>query len=437
MLASIEISQAMYDCAHEVGVALARDSAAISTLMSRRVQGPVLLLGTWFGPSLMAELERLAPDRVVAAGFEEQVLERSLAEFDFELVPVDQQATLSPLGVSYDRVWLVDNDAPVAALTALGHQIGAKVIVVSGDLRALPPETREMIYGVSQVEVLSDLGEDAAWQLAAIRRGDQIPGGGLLMFEPGFDRRMVAIYGHPVTGALGVLGEQGPDESVERLQAISEGYDADGYVVLPTFEIIATVASAAAGGDGDYSGETARDEIRPWVEVAAANDIYVVLDLQPGRTDFLTQARMYEEFLRLPHVGLALDPEWRLRPNEVHLEQIGTVDAAEINRVAEWLAGIVREEALPQKLLILHQFRYSMITNRHLVEAPPELAVLIQMDGQGPLGTKYATWNALTSQPDAHQFYWGWKNFYDEDSPTATSEQVLELTPTPVFVSYQ
>ena len=78
-----------------------------------------------------------------------------------------------------------------------------------------------------------------------------------------------------------------------------------------------------------------------------------------------------------------------------------------------------------------------MITNRHLVEAPPELAVLIQMDGQGPLGTKYATWNALTSQPDAHQFYWGWKNFYDEDSPTATSEQVLELTPTPVFVSYQ
>ncbi len=36
------------------------------------------------------------------------------------------------------------------------------------------------------------------------------------------------------------------------------------------------------------------------------------------------------------------------------------------------------------------------------------------------------------------QFYeWGWKNFYDEDSPMATPEQVLELSPNPVFVSFQ
>ena len=40
--------------------------------------------------------------------------------------------------------------------------------------------------------------------------------------------------------------------------------------------------------------------------------MYVVLDLQPGRTDFLTQAKRYEPLLALPHVGLALDPEWRL-----------------------------------------------------------------------------------------------------------------------------
>ena len=436
-LASIEISQVVYNCAHEVGVALARDSAAISTLASRPIQGPLLLLETWFDPSLMAELERLAPERVLAAGFEEQVLETSLAEFRFELIPVDEQATLPAREASSDRIWLVGADAPVAALTALGHQIGAKVMVVSGDLRALSPETREMIYGAAQVEVLSNLGEDAAWQLAVIRRGDEIPGGGLLMFETERPRRLVAMYGHPSGPALGVLGEQGIDEGIQRLHTIVEGYDADGSVVLPTFEIIATVAQAAAGSDGDYSGETARDEIRLWVEMAAANDIYVVLDLQPGRTHFLTQARMYEEFLRLPHVGLALDPEWRLKPHELHMEQIGTVDAAEVNQVVEWLAGIVREEALPQKLLIVHQFQPSMITNRELIETPPELAVLIQMDGQGPIDTKYGSWSRLTRPPDADQFHWGWKNFYDEDIPTPTAEQVLALSPYPAFVSYQ
>ena len=123
--------------------------------------------------------------------------------------------------------------------------------------------------------------------------------------------------------------------------------------------------------------------------------------------------------------------------NEVHLRQIGTVDAEEINEVVAWLAGVVREESLPQKLLIVHQFRFSMITNRELIETPPELAVVIQMDGQGSLGAKYNTWNVLTKGTEERGFRWGWKNFYDEDSPTATPEQVLELTPVPVFVSFQ
>ena len=99
--------------------------------------------------------------------------------------------------------------------------------------------------------------------------------------------------------------------------------------------------------------------------------------------------------------------------------------------------GVVREQALPQKLLIVHQFASSMITNRELINTPPELAVLVHMDGQGALKGKYGTWNRLTGQPDADQFHWGWKNFYDEDSPMATPEQVLELTPNPVFVSFQ
>ena len=340
-------------------------------------------------------------------------------------------------GMSYDRVWLVASAEEAAALTGLGDQADVGVFILPNGLQDIPPEIRAAISNASEVELLSDFGENAAWRLDVLLRGHELPGGGLLLFESDFGRRLVAIYGHPMTPALGVLGEQGPGKGVERLDSIAEGYDADGSVVLPTFEIIATVASARAGSDGDYSGETALNEIRPWVETAAANDMYLVLDLQPGRTDFLTQAKLYEEFLRLPHVGLAIDPEWRLKPDEVHLRQIGTVDAAEINQVVEWLAGIVREEALPQKLLIVHQFRLSMITDRDLIETPRELAVLIHMDGQGPIGSKYDTWNALTNQADADRFHWGWKNFYDEDDPTATPEQVLELTPTPVYVSFQ
>ena len=345
-----------------------------------------------------------------------------------------------PEAAPYDRVWIVDDAEYAAASAAAADQAGVGVVAATGDLRALPRSAREAISAASEVEVLSDLGEDAAWQLRVIRRGEELPGGGLLLFEPGDEspgRRLVAAYGHPSTAGLGVLGEQGPEDAVERLRSIAEGYGEDGSAVLPTFEIIATVASASAGADGDYSSMTDREVIRPWIEAAAANGVYVVLDLQPGRSDYLSQAKYYEEFLRLPHVGLALDPEWRLKPHQVHLAQIGTVDSAEINQVVDWLAGIVREEALPQKLLIVHQFRFSMITNREQIETPPELAVLIHMDGQGSLAAKYNTWNLLTGRADVDRFYWGWKNFYDEDLPMATPEQVLDRSPKIVFVSFQ
>ena len=68
----------------------------------------------------------------------------------------------------------------------------------------------------------------------------------------------------------------------------------------------------------------------------------VLLDLQPGRAGPLDQAVRYAELLRLPHVGLAVDPEWRLGRHQRPLHQTGSIDAAEINRTSAWLAALVR-----------------------------------------------------------------------------------------------
>ena len=293
---------------------------------------------------------------------------------------------------------------------------------------------QEQAKGTSEVWVVGASADSDRWWLEVNLLGPELPGGGSTMFP---DRRLVAFYGVTHTGVLGVLGEQGPSEGLERMAPYLEEYAADGLPTIPTFEIIATVATARAGRDGDYSGEISVEDLTPWVEFAAGEGVYVVLDLQPGRTDFLTQAKYYEELLALPHVGLALDPEWRLRSDQVHLRQIGSVDAAEVNAVAEWLAELVRRERLPQKLLMVHQFRFTMIRDRETISVPPELAVVIHMDGQGPLATKYSTWGALTAGAEEQGWHWGWKNFFDEDYPLATPEQVLELDPLVVFVSYQ
>jgi hypothetical protein len=337
-------------------------------------------------------------------------------------------------------VWLVDAGEPELALAAAAAATssgGLMALVDGHDLRRIPEVGRALRAapgGAHLVRLVGEIGEDASWQLPLLLEGEELPGGGYLMF-PG--RRLVALYGHAWAPELGVLAEQGPEAAVERIRPIAAEYAQEGVVVVPAFEIIATVADSRPGDDGNYSNETPLDDIRPLIEAAGEAGLYVLLDLQPGRSDFLTQARLYEEFLRLPFVGLALDPEWRLGPDEFHLQQYGSVLAAEINEVAGWLAGLVREEHLPQKMLLLHQFRLSMLPDREGVEIPPELAVVIQMDGQGALEDKYATWAAVTAGTEGSGWWWGWKNFYDEDSPMATPEQVLGLAPSVVYVSYQ
>jgi hypothetical protein len=207
--------------------------------------------------------------------------------------------------------------------------------------------------------------------------------------------------------------------------------------VIPTFEIIASVASAGPT-DGDYSEEWPPATFADWIRVAQENGAYVILDLQPGREDFLTQAKQYEELLSLPFVGLALDPEWRLQPDQVHLQQVGQVSAAEVNTVVDWLGDLVRDNGLPQKMLIVHQFQSRMIVDRDTLKQRPELQMVIQMDGQGPIPTKDETYAVLTAGTEQAHWRWGWKNFFDEDSPeTASPAYTINHAPVPVFVSYQ
>lgn len=336
-----------------------------------------------------------------------------------------------------DTTWLVDpaEGAIAAVASVAAHARDDALLPISADdLRSGRGRTARLTGSDIDLSVLvGTTNSNAGWQLETVIRGEPLPWGGFRLFD---GQRMVALYGSVETSALGVLGEQGLDATVTRLREVAAPYDADGAVVVPAFELITTVASASAEPSGDYSRRTPIELLRPWVDRAAEEGLYVLLDLQPGRTDFLTQAREYEELLRHPHVGLALDPEWRLEPDEFHLRQIGSVDAAEVQQVVSWLAELTREARLPQKLLVLHQFRFSMLPDRDTIAIPPELAGVVHMDGQGPLSSKYDTYGAITAGAE-DRWLWGWKNFYDEDLPRATPTQVLDLDPLPVLITYQ
>ena len=208
--------------------------------------------------------------------------------------------------------------------------------------------------------------------------------------------------------------------------------------MVPTFEIIATVAQAAAGADGNYSAESSVASLLPWVQQANAAGLYVVLDLQPGSADVLAQAKLYTSLLQLPGVGLAIDPEWALAPGAVAARiKSGASTRAQINAVGAWLEQLTAARHLPQKLFVLHQFRLSMIGHESALKTNyDDVAVLIHMDGQGGTPNKISTWTSVVhTAPKGLPF--GWKNFYKEDHPTMTPEQTMAQQPTPVMISYQ
>ncbi|GAA4735813.1 hypothetical protein GCM10025783_02240 [Amnibacterium soli] len=279
-------------------------------------------------------------------------------------------------------------------------------------------------------------GTDLAWSVAAARTGWTYAGGS----QRAFDGRSlhVALYGTPGDRALGVLGHQGEAATLTRVRALGAQYAAlTDRTVSPMLEVIATVAAGGPTDDGDYSGEVDAARLEPYVDAALAAHVPVILDLQPGRQDFLSQAKQYASLLEKPGVGLALDPEWRLGPKQKPLVQIGRVSAAEVNRTSAWLAGLVRAKGLPPKPFVLHEFRLTMLQDRSsIVVDRPELDTLIHVDGQGGQPDKQATWRAVRN--GAPHVAWGWKNFLETDHPVLTPKQTLQqVHPTPDLITYQ
>jgi len=259
-----------------------------------------------------------------------------------------------------------------------------------------------------------------------------LPGGRTRIF--GDKRFLVAYYGSANTGSLGVLGETSPDRMVKRLRAAAAPFERPGSKTQIVFELIVTVADASPGKDGDYSHDIAKADVQRYIDAAHEHDALLLLDIQPGRAGFLSVVRRWKWALEDPYVGLALDPEWRMGRHGVPGHKIGSVSAAEVDRVSKWLKNLVQDEKLPQKLFVLHQFRTDMIEDIEAISPRAGLVMVQHVDGFGTPSQKLDTFDAVIRP---RQFFLGLKLFYDEDHRLLQPGFVRAMRPRVKFVSYQ
>jgi hypothetical protein len=255
-------------------------------------------------------------------------------------------------------------------------------------------------------------------------------------------KRVVAYYGNFYSKQMGVLGEYDKPTVLQMLKSTAADWEAaDPHTpVLPAIEYIDVTAQGSPGKDGKYRLRMPDTQIDKALEYAHEVNGIVILDIQPGLSTVEEEVPLIANYLKMPEVHLALDPEFAMHNGQPPGRVIGSLDADDINWAIQYLSVLVKENNLPPKILVVHRFTEDMVTNYKKITPTPEVQVVMQMDGWGSPQRKKNTYYTVVN-PEPVQFT-GLKLFYKndlkEDPPRLlTKQEVLQLTPAPIFIQYQ
>ncbi len=261
--------------------------------------------------------------------------------------------------------------------------------------------------------------------------------GALLPFN-----RIVAYYGNFYSTGMGILGEYPQDVVLSKLRdAVAQWQAADPSTpVIPAIHYIVVTAQGSAGKGGMYRARMPDDQVDKALAMAAQVHGLVFLDFQVGLSTVQKEVPLYAKYYAMPNVEVGIDPEFSMKDGVPPGHEIGTYDASDINWVAQYLAGIVRENNLPPKILIVHRFTEEMVTNYKKIQPLPEVQIVMDMDGWGFPAKKINTYNTVIASEPVQ--FTGFKLFYKNDTkPPSTGmmtpQQVLNLTPAPSYIQYQ
>lgn len=315
------------------------------------------------------------------------------------------------------------------------HYLRAFPLVVAGTLAAAAGTWYELLRQAPG-RPDPDSPQPTVGAGAMVERGNGKAGdagaGGLLPRH-----RIVAYYGNPRTPTMGVLAERDRATVLADLRGQAARYAAadPSRPVIPAFDLIAAVAQRDPGRDGKYRSQLSAAILDDWAEFAAREGVLLILDVQPGRSSCREEVERLRPWLRLRHVHLALDPEWAVSADGVPGIEVGCLAASEIRGAQEALAALVRSGRLPPKLLVVHQFERSMISDKEALGPVPGVQLVIDADGHGAPRRKTEVYHELVR--DEPVGFAGIMVFYKQDEPLLTADQVLALTPTPDLVVYQ
>jgi len=255
-------------------------------------------------------------------------------------------------------------------------------------------------------------------------------------------KRIVAFYGNLYSKRMGVLGEYPPEELWIKLKAEVKAWEkADPSTpVVPAIHYIAVVAQGSPLKDGKYRRRMPESQIDSALTIARMGNAIVFLDIQVALSNVKEEVPLLEKYLKMPHVHLAIDPEFSMKDGSRPGTKIGSYEADDINYCSEYLAKLVRENNLNPKILIVHRFTQRMVKNYRNIVLHPEVQLVMNMDGWGPPVLKNDTYRQYIYKEPVQ--FTGFKLFYKNDLKRPphrmlTPPELIKLKPQPIYIQYQ
>ncbi len=291
--------------------------------------------------------------------------------------------------------------------------------------RPQPPSPAEVKRWEAQFLASND-GEAAARPVPASKASKAA---GRRLFP---QNRVVSLYG--AAGGFGVLGRRSLNGAANKLRDQVKPYRRHSpKPVIPAFDLVAVIATQCGGSRDKCRVRVSDSIISRYLKKVRKLDGRLILDIQPGRSNVLSEIKHLRPFIRKPDVDVAIDAEWNVGRREEPGQDAGSIQASRLNRAIKAIRRIQNQNDLSPKLLIVHQFSSGSVKHRSRVNKPSGVDVTINFDGIGSPAAKRAGYANIHSP----RLFNGFSLFYKLDSNLMKPSGVLRLNPKPNYVMYQ
>jgi hypothetical protein len=273
--------------------------------------------------------------------------------------------------------------------------------------------------------------------------------------------RIVAAY-----GIVGGVDFNGPASTLDmltsflpQLQQLGQQYAQldPTHPVKLAIDLVVNVIQPCSAFPKYCSSWTDSGTIQAYINFCKQNNLLLFFDLQLGTEPVKDAVMTYlvTYLQKNPFVELALDTEFHFPNTPAGYADaagypccLGWMNASEINWAEEELAQISLKYRLPRKVLLVHQWNPAVLPDKDKIQTNPNVSLVLQSDGFGGYGNKLGDYQVFVQQDLLE--YGGYKLFfsysdggsaYDFDDngnkQVQTPQEIMQLFPQPLFISYQ